>query len=56
MPAHGHGINTAPTVNSHGDGKFTVDGLLFHMKGDWELYVDILDGPVRERATFPISL
>jgi hypothetical protein len=56
MPAHGHGINTAPTIKNVGDGKFTIEGLLFHMKGDWELYVDILDGPVRERATFPITL
>jgi hypothetical protein len=56
MPAHGHGINTAPTIRNEGNGKFIVDGILFHMKGDWELYVDILDGPVRERAVFPITL
>jgi len=56
MPAHGHGINTAPTIRNEGNGKFTVDGILFHMKGDWELYVDILDGPVRERAVFPLTL
>ena len=56
MPAHGHGINTAPTIRSEGGGKFIVDGLLFHMKGEWELYIDILDGPVRERAAFPITL
>ena len=56
MPAHGHGINTAPSVQDQGNGKFSVEGLLFHMKGDWELYVDIIDGPVRERAVFPITL
>ena len=56
MPAHGHGINTAPTIRNEGSGKFIVDGLLFHMKGEWELYIDILDGPVRERAVFPITL
>ena len=56
MPAHGHGINTTPTVKNDGSGQFRVEGILFHMKGDWELYVDILDGPVRERAVFPITL
>ncbi len=56
MPAHGHGINTEPGIQETGDGTFEVKGILFHMKGDWELYVDILKGPIRERATFPISL
>ncbi len=56
MPAHGHGINTEPTVKPLGNGKYQVDGILFHMKGDWELYLDVVDGPVRERATFPLTL
>ncbi len=56
MPSHGHGINTAPSVQDLGNGTFQVDGILLHMKGKWELYVDIIDGPIRERASFPITL
>ncbi len=56
MPAHGHGINTAPETKAIGPGVFEVEGLLFHMPGEWELYLDVVDGPLRERATFPISL
>mgnify|MGYP004228368383 CR=1 FL=1 len=56
MPAHGHGINTTPTIQDNEDGTFRVEGILFHMKGDWELYVDVLNGPVRDRAAFPIRL
>lgn len=56
MPSHGHGINTAPNVQASGDGRFKIDGLLFHMPGEWELYVDVILGPVRERATFPLTM
>ncbi len=56
MPSHGHGINTEPSILDLGEGQFEVKGLLFHMKGDWELYVDIINGPLRERATFPLTL
>lgn len=54
MPAHRHGMNTAPTVSNLGPGRYAVDGLLFHMPGRWELYCDVVQGPVRERATFPM--
>lgn len=56
MPSHGHGINTAPNVSSIGEGRFRIDGLLFHMPGEWELYVDVIRDEVRERATFPLMM
>ena len=56
MPAHGHGINTAPNITTTDRGSYQVEGMLFHMKGDWEIYVDVITGPVRDRATFPITL
>lgn len=55
MPSHGHGMNTAPLVEDRGDGSFFVDGMLFHMTGDWVLTVDVTDGAVTERASFPID-
>ncbi|HIG26918.1 MAG TPA: hypothetical protein EYQ50_03655 [Verrucomicrobiales bacterium] len=56
MPTHKHGINTVPTIRSIGKGQFLAEGLLFHMAGDWEIYIDVIRGPVRERATFPMTL
>lgn len=35
MPAHRHGMNYRPTVQALGDGRFTAEGLVFHMPGRW---------------------
>ena len=39
-----------------GDGSFRADGLLFHMPGTWELYVDVTRAAEMERATFVINV
>ena len=55
MPSHGHGMNTVTSVESLGDGRFQVEGFLFHMGGHWHLEVDV-DGPVGEdRAVFHLE-
>lgn len=56
MPAHGHGINTAPVIRRLDSGRFVAEGMLLHMPGEWELYVDVIQGPVRDRAIFPLIL
>lgn len=56
MPEHGHGMNRVPRVASSADGGFQVDGLLFHMPGRWELYFDITQGALTERAQVVIEL
>ena len=50
MPHHGHGMNVVPQVTANGGGNFHVDGMLFHMPGRWELYFDITENGVTERA------
>lgn len=50
MPAHGHGMNTAPEVTANGDGSFVVDGMQFHMAGEWEITFDVTDGGVSDVA------
>lgn len=40
MPAHRHGMNYRPTLQALGDGRWRVEGLLFHMPGSWELRLD----------------
>lgn len=56
MPDHQHGMNTQPRVLKRGGGRFTVEGMLFHMPGHWELYFDITDAAVAERAQFDVNL
>lgn len=56
MPEHGHGMNTRPQVIREGGGVYLADGLLFHMPGYWELYVDVARGGVTERTQFEVVL
>lgn len=56
MPHHQHGMNTQPSVRRLGDGRFDVDGMLFHMAGRWELYFDVTLGAITERAQTDVNL
>jgi hypothetical protein len=56
MPQHGHGMNRVPVIEKLSDGKFRVDGLLFHMPGKWELYFDVARGPLVERAQADVEV
>ncbi|MES2626279.1 MAG: FixH family protein [Pseudomonadota bacterium] len=45
MPAHNHGLPTDPVVTQYlGNGNYRVEGVRFHMQGDWVLEVSITDG------------
>lgn len=50
MPDHRHGLNARPTVRKKGEGRYSVEGLLLHMPGYWEVYFDLTTGAVTERA------
>ena len=42
MPEHDHGLPTAPEVTRNlGHGDYLVEGVRFHMNGDWELELTI---------------
>lgn len=41
MPAHRHGMNYRPGIKALGGGRWHVEGLMFHMPGQWELRLDI---------------
>jgi hypothetical protein len=51
MPEHKHGMNYRPTIVSLGDGRYRVDGLVFHMAGIWELAIDVRAGEESERLS-----
>lgn len=54
MPAHQHGMNTQPELVPLGDHKYRVDGMLFHMAGEWVIMVDVTNDGTTERASFPV--
>lgn len=41
MPSHGHGMNYRPEVTMQEAGHYQVDGLMFHMPGQWQLRFDL---------------
>lgn len=55
MPQHGHGMNTTPVVTPVGDGSFTVDGMLFHMQGYWQIIVEVDDAAGPETVIFEVD-
>jgi cytochrome c peroxidase len=57
MPAHGHGLPTAPTVAAAGpSGTFAARGVRFNMAGRWELRVLIADREGADAASFPVDV
>jgi len=56
MPEHKHGMNYATTIRSNGNGRYRVDGLLFHMPGSWEVAFDVRSGGDIQRLTHDFVL
>ncbi len=55
MPAHGHGMNTVPAITMDATGLFTVEGMLFHMRGWWQLDFTATRDGVTESATLYVD-
>lgn len=57
MPAHDHGLPTAPRVTAElGDGDYRLDGLRFHMRGSWQLIFTIRVGSTEETVVVALEL
>jgi hypothetical protein len=56
MPEHRHGMNYRPSVKPLGDGRWRVEGLMFHMPGRWELQLDVRADGRSERLLDTITL
>ena len=41
MPEHKHGMNYRPSLKALGDGRWRVEGMMFHMPGRWELRLEV---------------
>ncbi len=57
MPAHDHGLPTDPRITRElGEGRYLLEGVKFHMRGAWELYV-LIDATGRpDTATLSLEL
>jgi len=56
MPSHQHGMTRRPLVRRLENGCFSVEGLLLHMAGEWQLQFDLLHAGRIERAVFDVAL
>ncbi|MEY4641666.1 MAG: hypothetical protein RLZZ227_1660 [Pseudomonadota bacterium] len=56
MPAHRHGLPTAPIVSVVGAGDYRIEGLRFHMQGAWELTVKVEQAGTRDTIVIPLTL
>ncbi len=56
MPAHGHGFLTAPQVTERGGGDYRIEGLKFHMAGEWELSLVFEAGGKQDSAVLKFTL
>ncbi len=57
MPAHNHGLATAPTVTEYlGNGDYRIEGLRFHMQGTWELKVAVKHDGMTDTIGIPLKL
>jgi len=46
MPVHRHGMNYRASVTAHGQGRYTAQGLMFHMPGRWRFLFDVNGRPL----------
>ncbi len=57
MPAHNHGLPTAPRVTENlGGGDYRVQGLRFHMRGQWLITFEIRVSGIEDTVKFKLKL
>ena len=56
MPEGKQGMNYRPTIVSMGDGRYRVEGMVFHMPGRWEITFDVRAGEESERLSHELII
>jgi len=56
MPEHGHDMARRPRVRALGSGEFLAEGLLFTMRGRWELIVSVFCGAQSGQARLALEV
>lgn len=56
MEAHNHGMNSRPVVKALGNNRFRAEGMLFHMAGEWQIYIEISRGIMKETIRIDVEI
>jgi hypothetical protein len=57
MPLHDHGLPTRPRVTAElGDGAYRLEGMRFHMAGQWEITLLITVGDIKDTVVISLTL
>lgn len=57
MPLHDHGLPTNPVATEYlGEGNYLIEGIRFHMMGDWEITLEISQGGHRETVLISLKI
>ena len=57
MPVHDHGLPTEPRVTRElAPGQYLLEGLRFHMAGNWQIVVTIESGDMRDTVVIGLEL
>ena len=57
MPEHNHGLPTSPRVTENtGGGDYRLQGIRFHMKGNWQVIISIYEGRTVDRVIIDLKL
>ena len=57
MPEHNHGLPTNPRVTEDlGNGDYRLQGIRFHMKGNWQFIISIFEGSQADRVVIDLQL
>ena len=56
MPEHGHGMIVLPHAVDEGAGRYRVAGMLFHMRGSWQVFFDVVKDGLSERTQFELEI
>ena len=57
MPLHDHGLPTNPVATTYlGEGNYLIEGVRFHMMGDWEITLEISQGNLSETVLIPLRI
>jgi hypothetical protein len=56
MPEHMHGMHRQPQTQETAPGRYLVRGMLLHMEGTWQLFLDVIAGATSDRIEFALAL
>jgi hypothetical protein len=56
MPDHNHGMNYEPEITIGENGSVSIQGMRFHMPGEWQVHIDVTENAVTERIQWSVKL